>query len=356
MKRKMQIILILSVTAIGDSIIFDRSDDKGYSVIGSDQIADILSTLALTTKSNYEKIRTWEGRIINETTYTIRDERVADHIKTFTDVEPNNLPNEVQRFSCVTIEFKINIENNKFFSFLNNDAPYVYLIPNKKTPYISQTGPEELIQIVTSEYQINISPLSKTKDHVILSRMVRKEPVKPTHRTDPRKAFYIGEKTLWLTLSQFSQMLQMSNMEKYGIVMKEKSEGDAILYRIEIAMPGKSQPFFVFVLNSQAGFNCTYLENRYEQDGSLRSITTIEYVDCQGVFLPKKWEMSQYYPDGGLMRQESCIIEKQQINRTITDNTFSALTYLKDGDIYQDTIQNKMYEVKTGKLVETTKK
>ena len=66
--------------------------------------------------------------------------------------------------------------------------------------------------------------------------------------------------------------------------------------------------------------------------------------------------MSQYFPDGGLMRQEVCIIQEQQINTFIPEGIFSEFTYLKDGDSYRDTIRNKTYDIKAGNLVEKTKK
>jgi hypothetical protein len=197
--------------------------------------------------------------------------------------------------------------------------------------------------------------LGWTKDNVISSRIAIKERAGAIRIINPKEAFYIGEKTLWLSLSQLSQSFQIPGIEKFGVVIKKKSKDDQIIYRIEISDPGKDKPFSIVILSSEAGFNRTYIENWYD-GGSLMSKTTTEFVNQQGVFLPKKWKMSQYYQNGGLMRQGDCTIEEMQINKPIPDSTFSELSYLIDGDRYNDKIQSKKYTVKTGKLVELAKK
>jgi hypothetical protein len=347
--------VVLSVAMIWVSNGFAQTDETDYKIVDSKEVPDVLSMLASVTEGNFEKIKTWEGRITNESIFVDRGELAAKDIKDYTDAEPNELPNEVQRISNGTVEFKIDVKKKLFFSLMKNPQPAVYLDTKKNAAYPSWSGSLEIIQIETPEHQFDISPLTKTKNNAVLRRIAIKERLKPTHRTDPREVFYLGSKTLWLTLSQLSQSLQIPGIEKFGVVIKKKTAGDATTYRIEISDPGKDRPFSILVLSGEAGFNCTYIENWYD-DGPLMSKTTTEFVNQQGVFLPKKWNMSQYYKDGGLMRQESRAIEEMQINKPILDSTFSELTYLVDGDRYNDEIQKKKYTIKAGKLAELAPK
>jgi len=353
--NKKCILTSLLVTLFWNSYSFTLAEDADYQIADSSKIPEILSMLASVTESNYNKIKTWEGRIINQEIITLRGQQAADCLKMSTDTEPNNLPSEIQRIIAKSIAYKIDVENNRFFRLSDYTAPPSYLDPKSNIVYPLHWGSGESIFIDTPGHQIEISPLSETKDRAILSRIATKNRAGAVRITDPRKVFYIGEKTLWLSLSQISQMLQIPNIEKYGIVIKEKDKGGLITYRIELSNPGKDRPFSVVVLNAEAGFNRTYIENRYD-NGSLMSKTITDFVTVQGIFLPQKWEMSQYFPDGGLMHQEVCIIQEQQINTFIPEGAFSEFTYLKDGDSYRDKIRNKTYDIKAGNLVEKTKK
>jgi len=356
MKRKMiqkktYTFVLLSVVMSLSFDVLVHAKDIDYEIVDSSEVPDILSMLASATQANFEKIKSWEGRITNKNMITIRGWKAADLIKKNSIVEPNNLPHEIQRIINKTIDFKIDVENNRFFKFSNYTELPCYFDPKNEVKYPLQWGSGESIIIDTSEHQVEISPLTETKDHLLLNKLAIKKRAGSIRITDPRNVFYIGDKTLWSSLSQLSDIQQISNIETYGILLKENSSVDSIIYCIEISMPGKNRPFSVLIFDSEAGFHPVSIENRYE-DGSLLSKKTIEFTTLQGVFLPRKWEMSQYFPDGGLMRREICTIEEQQINTPIADSTFSELTYLKEGDQIRDEIQNKRYTIRGGKFAE----
>jgi hypothetical protein len=356
-RNKKSLSVILTVIIICNPSIFAQAKEIDYKIIEPNKVPDILSILASTTQANFDKIKTWQGRISHTAIETTRGEKAAEYLSKFTKAEPNESTNEIQRLYNRTIEFKIDVEHNRFFSFSDRSTEaYTYIDTEKGKSYLANRGPEEQLFLVTSEHEIEITPLGwRGKDNAITSRIAMKRWSGATALTDPRDVFHIGYKTLWLTLSQLSQHLKMPNIEKYNIVIKEMPTNNNITYRIEIYRPNENYPFQVLVLSGEVGFNCTYIENWYDKD-SLMSKTTTEFVKLQGVFLPKKWEFSQYYRDGGLMRQEINSIENQQINVPIPESTFSELTYLHSGDRVRDRITNKDFEYENGKLVELVKK
>lgn len=349
------ILIILSVAIVLSPNSPAQADDTDYKIVAPNDIPKVLSMLASVTKANFEKIKTWEGRINSETMYTIRGERAAENLKTFTDAEPNDSLNEIQQIFKGAIEFKIDVKNDQFFSFMDYTGPPIYLDPKNNKAYPpSQWHPEETTFIATPEHRIEISPLIWEKNDSISRRIAIKEQARAPLRIDPRKVYYAGE-PLWEKLSRLPQLIQIPSIEKFGVVIKKKSVGDNITYRIEISKPGEDRPFQILILSSEAGFNSIYAENRYD-DGPSRTETTTEFINLQGVFLPNKWRISQYYPDGGLKLYEDFTMEHQQINMPIPVSTFSELTYLHDGDILRDKIANKDFEYKDGKLIEAEKK
>ena len=331
-----------------------KEDDTEFKIVDANEISGILSMLASTIQGNFEKIKTWQGRIIQETISTNRGDSADEILKTFTDVDPNNIPNEYQRIAKYTTEFKIDVENNRFFSFMDSAELYIYMNPKKNTVYQSRrrSGPEkELVRIVTSEHQTEITPASwRSKDNAVSSRVAVKELPGTSRITDPRKVFYWGNKILWLSLRQILQNLQTPGISHFGVVIKKKSAGNNTTYRLELSDSGKDKPFGMYIFSSEAGFNQTYFETYYD-NGSLRSKKTIEFAKVQDVYLPKKWEVLQYFEDGGLMRQENCTVENQEINKSIPDDTFSERKYLHEGDIFRDKIAGKEYKYQDANLV-----
>ena len=278
-------------------------------------------------------------------------EVIKEDLKEFAGVELADEPNEIHKVVDGTIEFKIDMENNRFFSYSDRPGAIVYMDLEKGVTYKSFAGPSQDTKIVTPAYQVNIYPYRRTKDYVTLeNRAKKKRPIR-TSGGDPREAFNVA-RPIWEFLSRFSQALKMEGIETYGVVLKKKIETDGTTYRVEIFDPGKSQPSSIILLSSEAGFNPVYVEQRHDKGGFTR--TTTEFVEIDGVFLPSKWDMSLYYPsDSKLLREVVRTIYDMQINMPIPDSTFSEASYLREGEKLIDHTNNKKeYILKDAKFVE----
>ncbi|MDD5063666.1 MAG: hypothetical protein PHQ35_02755 [Phycisphaerae bacterium] len=347
---------VLSIAMICSVNCPAREDGGDYTIVEPNEIPGILSIIASSIQGNFEKIKTWQGWITDVSVTSVRGELAGELLKKASkDVDPNNLPDEIQVIHNSRTEYKINVANNHFSSLSDRTEPPAYLDPKNSKIYPLDWGPGERIFLITSDYKTEITAASwGTKDKVISSRMAVKEPPGGVHKLDPRKVFYFGEKTFWRALRNILQNIQTPDIEHYGVVIKKRVAGDNTTYRLEISDSGKKL-LSTHIFSSEMGFNQTYFET-YFDDGSLRSKKTIEFTKVQNVFLPKKWEGAVYFRDGGLDWQEDCTIENQQINMPIPDNTFSELTYLNSGDKVRDKITNKDFEYKNGALVELVKK
>ncbi len=351
MTQNKKYILILSVSILLLSTnVLAQADDNGYKLVDSSQVPEILSKLSTASKSNYEKIKTWECQITEDSMITIKGETAKRLIKESTDFISVDPIQEIQRFSNAKTSFKIDMAKNLLFSISTSTEPYIYKEPEKEEKYPSKSLPEELINISTPDHQIQIVPYSKNKDNVTTSRMGIKRRAGKSGITDPRVVFNAGGKTLWLLLSQFSQSLQIPDIEYFGVVIKEKSDGKKIIYRLEISDPNESWHFMVLELNSETGFNYTCMENWFDENLLMSKIIT-EFVEINGTFLPNKWKVSHYSREGRLEKEESITVKNQQINNTVPESAFSEQTYLKDGDHLLDEATRQRYKYENGKLI-----
>ena len=324
------------------------------TVVDAGHVPDLLQTLAAATEANYDKIMTWEGDMRVESVLAIRGEKASSLLAKYIDAPQTESVDEIHQVVPKSVRFKIDRENNRLYTYSKRNAPRRYHVPADDQTYASSKWPpEETTLIVTADYQLKIRPAAWSREKTVKRRIAVKQSPRSAHRTDPRDAYRIGDKTLWLSLSQVAEMLQMTGIETYGVVVKEILKDGQTAYRIEITEPGHDHPFSAIELSEQAGFNRTHIQNWYDE-GALMSETSTEFVNHQGVYLPKQWTMSHYYPDGGLMRQETGTIEHQHINTPVSDDTFSELNYLQDGDRLRDRIQGKQYTVRAGRLMETS--
>src|SRR4030042_3261666 len=122
-ENKKCILIILSIAMLWGSHVLAQVDDTDYKIVEPNDVPDVLSKMAAAIQANFEKIKTWEGRITMVTTSTTRGKKAAELLKKYTEAEPNDSLNEIQRISNRTIDFKIDVEDNRFFSISDSNAP-----------------------------------------------------------------------------------------------------------------------------------------------------------------------------------------------------------------------------------------
>jgi hypothetical protein len=290
-KNARYLFMILSIAMICGLKCSAKENDMNFTTVDPNEIPSILAMIASAIQIDFEKIKTWEGRIANVSTTAIRGEKAGELLKKASnDVDLNNLPDEIQVIHNNRIEYKIDVANDLFFSLLDRTEPPAYLNQKNGKIYPLDWGPGEQILLVTSYFQTEITPANwSKKDKVISSRIAIKEQTGTTLIIDPKKVYYFGEKTLWRALRDILQNIQTPDIEHYGVIVKKKSTGNNTTYRLELLSP-KNKLLGMYIFSSEAGFNQTYFETYYD-DSSLRSKKIIEFEKVQGVYLPKIWEV-----------------------------------------------------------------
>jgi len=337
-----------------------RGAELEFQRVPSDDVPKKLAELAKVTRENYEKIKTWQGKMNWHSVYVYRGaDKTKYELKQKAGVELSQWPEQVEKISNAKIEFGIDLTKNLYFKLFDRESPLL-VDPASEESYPISSGQLERKKVITSDYQIDVYPDRRKKDGTVSGRKAVKQSAKSyREQSDPRGFFDLGT-PVWELLSQLSQALKNLSVPKemmYKVVIGEETKDNNILYHIEITAPGDDLPFMKFTLESNAGFNPTYAEQRRNSKGFVLTKTTTSFVKIQGVFLPKTVSILNFDSvDGKLRRTVEYDITEAQINAAIPEDTFSVQKCgLFDGDHFIDEIAKKeyMYKLDSGCFVGT---
>jgi len=314
-----------------------------------------LNLLSSTLKANYDKIKSWQGIVYFHDIVVYKDQAASDHFKRNINSQSSTCPKELQALYAGTIEFKIDCENNSFFSHTVRPEPVDYLDVVQQKNYASILGPWQKTIILTSEYQIECYPDRWGKDNQVLGKIAKKKSVQSQRidirGVDPRMCFNAGI-AVWDLLYQLAQA---SESQPDGVwVEKKQIPEQGLLYQISVVDPRSGQSMMTLLLDETMGYYPKYIVTK-TKDGKLLSEISMEFVKIDDIFVPNKKIEKQYdKQDGGIVRSSDWSIEQMHINNMIPSETF---TYkgcgLNDNDTVKDEIAQKTYRYKSdGQLIE----
>ncbi len=330
-------ILLACNLAVGQSDTFEA--------VAPEKIPDILKTIAVKTKENFERIHTWQGEI------------------------------EFSR-SDRTINFRCDLSKDQFYSSGCGETQFGYTDSADKN-----VGPKSSFMcyshILTNEYYISSGPSAwKKGTEEVTHRSATKQKVEkkdPSCVTcndyivyDPRNLFDFLSPP-WKSYSKLAKTI-----EEKGKFINEKGEyvndgyvlkieqgnlsGD-IQYRISVPsrinLQGYSGIIWIIrTFSANAGYNMiSYQAKRV--DGPLVQQKNLEYQKINDVFIPTKYIYETFdYNNSSLQNREEEVFKNIKINEDIPAETFTYKNLgLKDGDKYIDKIEKKEYKYENKKLV-----
>jgi hypothetical protein len=339
------------------------ADTEEFQKVEPNKVPDELAMLVSITWSNYEKIKTWQGKISFESTYFYEDKYAADLVKQDTGITIKE-PNEIAAISKGTKEFNIDLEKNLSFRSMNRPNPMEYIDLDTGLNYTPISKSYEMKEIVANEYEIESSPYTKKKDGTILTWLAEKRLRNPAQtdfdESDPRYCFSIG-KTPWVLLSMMSEGVRrynkdpngaggnMPNMAFSNVILEKAQTEKGAIYRVQIK---KSLFEWKYVFEEKNGFNPTHIEVKNDKGIKISEGTTY-WIKIQDIFLPAEQQVFQYDGvDGRLRRQAKSTFSDMQVNMVLPENTFSLSNLgLKNGDKFVDKIAGKEYKYQDAELV-----
>jgi hypothetical protein len=321
------------------------------------EVDGILTIIAVSTQSNYERIHTWKGEIesVSKTSY---HGPLAE--REFHDYRPDDKinPTEIEVIGKVKKKFILDMESNYLFMQFTPMAQTLLKDIETGISYDSAFSRSPWAIILTPEYGIECSAYTKSSDGKVKRRKVLRSPV-PSASDLKRKSFSIGDPRvylegqigipIWDFMQETKEFISKNGLEVDGrpaIVVEQRSNNDGVDYCVHIHTytPDK-QPLGDAITMVFSGSQDFYMTSKKTQDakGVIETETTFEYIIIDGIYVPSRI-YTVNYTNGSKYREETTIIKNMQINLPIPENSF---TYencgARDGDLIEDKSLNKKF-------------
>lgn len=332
----------------------ENNVESNFQSVPSDQVSDILTMISNTTHANYNRIKTWCGRI--DVTADLTREGVAAEklLANKPSCAGKNAEVVTERRHTI-IEFAADCERELFYAKKSRQKPRQYIDAESGEILCERSVPWHNVSIGTPEYQIRCLAAKKRGDVVTARKAVKEE--RPTEEGcstcgknyvfDPRSSS-ISE-PFWETFPRILQFIEDHgeySFDGHSLRVEKRLDGTITEYRV--TLPGMVSPgqylFRTMVFSSEKGFNITLLETR-RTDGKLFQKGTWDYEVIDNVHLPSRTTTQNFAGESAkLSDQSECIFVNSQLNQTIPGNTFSYKNLgMKEGDKFQNKIENKEY-------------
>lgn len=342
------------------SLVFSAlafADLNDFQPVEINDVNDLLTLIAVSTQSNYERIHTWKGEI-EAVSKTLYHGALAE--REFHNYRPNDKkePAAIEVIGKVKRKFIINMESNSLFIEFTPRARTLLKDIETGISYDSAFTRSPRAIILTPEYGIECSAYTKSSDGKVKRRKILKSPV-PSTADLKRKSFSIGDPRaylegeigvpIWDFMQGTKEFISKNGLEVNGkpaIVVEQRSSNDCVDYCVHIHRhtPDK-QPLgdvMTMIFSGSQNF-CMTSKKIQDAKGVIETETIFEYIVVDNIYVPSRI-YTVNYENGSKYREETTIIKNMQINLPIPENSF---TYencgARDGDLIEDKSLNKKF-------------
>jgi len=358
------VVLLTLINFVAEGL--GNNTENNFQPVPPDQMSGILTMISNETQSNYNKIKTWQGKA-DATVVKIYEGTEAERVfKNKTD-GVGQVPKKVKKMRESTVEFAVNYEKGLFFDKKFYRSPLRYIDPDSGRVLGTKSIVGSTTTIATPEYRITSVPFIKRKDVIITRKAVKEKRAFTESCSTCRKDFYDpryaaiggrGFRPTFLVLLNYIEEHGEFSIDGHSLRIEERVGGTTTEYRVEIpcqVSPGE----FVFktmIFNSDKGFNITLSETR-SADGKLYQKEIWEYEAINGVYLPTSTMIQNFKGENAELGYErGCIYTNLKLNQAIPEETFTYKNLgLKDGDKFIDKILDKEYTYQDGNLILVSK-
>lgn len=363
-KTKLWLVILLTLLNFAVDEGLGNNTASKFQSVPPDQIPAILTMISNETQSNYNKIKTWQGKV-DATLENIYKGTEAERVfKNKTD-GIGQIPEKIKQIKESSVEFSVNYEKGLFFEKKFYRNPLRYTEQNSTRVLGSKSIAGNTTKIATPEYLITCNP-SKRRNNMVVTYQANKKkrtskedcPTCGKDVFDPVRDIVEGDSFR----DAFSVLLYQ--LEKHGefsidghfLRVEKRVEGAITEYRIEI--PAKLSPEIfistVMIFSSDKGFNL--VSNKTQViGGKVYQEMICDYETINGVYLPIRTMMQNYKGENAeLAYQREYSITNLQVNQEIPEDTFADKNCgLREGEKLIDHTNNKkVFKLEKGKFVE----
>ncbi|MGB8226106.1 MAG: hypothetical protein WCE45_04440 [Sedimentisphaerales bacterium] len=350
------------------------ADDSQWQPVPQTDYANVLDLIAHGTKTNYEEISSWQGRMsILETRYHYG----PNAAKMSNADDTNSIAHNSQHILEIinnTAEFTVDPRNDKLYSKKEKPQALLRAIDlNQDIPVNKNGGYESVRAVLTREQYIWYMPdslfTSKRNDVRAAMKVAFRE--RPEERKfdlngdirDPRVFFELGggdSKKLWDLLLQLrSNINERINelVEGYPHIEISSSEtATGVKYRIITTWRGGPNYAIKYIrslleVDESVGFNAIEIETTNSDSVKIYS-KECTYEKIGEVYLPKTVTTKFWNNKGRPTSTSEITIENAGVNKSVPAETFTYKNLgLKNDDKFIDKIEGKEYKYKDANLV-----
>jgi hypothetical protein len=358
------VVILLISFSILDAKASDANTTSEFKPVDPNRIPEILTMISEQVRSNYEKIKTWQGETDVETDF-IDEGTEAERIFKERTNSTGEIPKVVKEHKETGHQFAADIEKDFLYSNLYQKIPPVYTDSESgRNLGTKSLRPWFTFSITTPEYSISSMPGTFHGNSIVVRRAVKETRQKGSTCTsgmppayDPRETFTTAGGKVWESFPLILQYINEHGKYSFGgydLKVEESTSGNITKYRIVIpnkAISGEYH-FLTKIFSSEAGFNMTSFEVVTEE-GKVLLEWKWDYDLIDGVYLPKVTSQRNFTrKDGKLDYEKRRTFKNQKVNKPIPAETFTYKNLgLKDGDEFIDKIAGKEYRYQDANLV-----
>jgi len=345
--------------------------DLVWSVVPSEERAQVLEMLAARSKANYEKIKTWKGSYH----YLYREQLSAKFLASFPTLQ-GKVESLVLEHDF-DVDFALdNVSGSIYRNANTRDSRYFKVATNEpaKGP---GTAPDTRSIVTANEYLVLTPKFSSIPSqvpgppgvrnrHYAVSRPV-KEARSELWVTDPRE-FYLARPAyssvfgtvqgLWSSAEQQARILRGESKVLGKALTICQAEGPDGLWYWEQGHGkfGTREIYNIRVWSPQAGYNPVLDYSSFDKpDGKLEHRLEWQWNRFDDPYLPSAYKQISFLDDGSLSMQCDATLEDCVLNKPLDPHQFDYEGLgLKDGDEVMnstDTVDSIRYMLRNGKLV-----
>lgn len=329
---------------------------------------DILETIALQTKANHEKIRTWRGKL----DIVQKIDHYGDQCKKY--IDPAVESNHIREISTPKVVFAKDLINDKLYCNREPKVEFIAVDLNQSVPKAPNLGFSRAISIVTPEEfliytpDVNFagSPSIPMSYKGACKRAFRNPPEQSKDRLkgdiyDPSNFFTFGGEKTWETISLvIKEVSELGNVKIAGkphLIIFENKQANSKQYKIvTVWKTGEDIEEYYglieLVVDSADGFNVKRVKSSI-QPGDWRQYTKeMTYEKIDGIFVPKTCHEITIMADRKPSVELKIVFEESIINEPISEKTFTYENLgLENGVRFVDNIKRIEYQYKDGELL-----
>ena len=369
-------LIILFMLSIFTSLcIAGNNQQCNWVAVDQNNFAGILTMINGRVEENYDRIKTWRGKVNMVFNNAYKGEQVKSLYEEMLVDKP--LPDEIIDHVELDREFAVDVNKGLLYESTYPDAQQ-YIIDAKTNKNLKLN---ELVRIgsgnkiLTPNYQVSCRE-RKNSDGIVVSRKAIKQKRPAGKLTcqsnlppvfDPRDTIRIfGDITgksfspLGGTFAKYLNFFDKKPLlDGYPtITIEECVLGDIKKYRItliSLAEDSNGVTIYLFdklVCSSEVGFNVVSYSHT-DAEGKILEEKTFEYDLFNGVYLPvQKIDLSFDYSTGNLKQQNTITFFNEKVNEPISEDVFTYKNLgLQENDRLIDKMEGKEYKYEDANLV-----